>query len=241
MVVRSKAALILALSLAISGLSSSAATADEVPNTIALRKVSETRYNLSINLLDQYAEQEIGIRIRRITGLVSEIITLPSKVLGVEGRGALVINQMLKPDDVFLFTQANVVIYKVALRDTTVIDVTNPEQPVTVVFESSTAHMGDTSTAVIDHPNDVATRALSGKRYLMTINLIDRYAGQEIVIERIRKVGGKAVRAEIARKVLGAFGKASVVLAGEAKPGDLFVFSRGGVELFNYRVKSSTL
>lgn len=232
--VPSKFALTISLTLALSGVAS-VAVAEEVPNTIALRKVSETRYNLSINLLDQYAEQEIGIRIRRITGSVSEIITLPSKILGAEGRGALAINQKLLPDDVFLFTQANVVIYKVALRDTTVIDVTNPEQPVTVVFESATAQAGDTSTAVIDYPNDVAIRVLSGKRYLLTINLLDRYTGQEIVIERIRKVGGRAVRAEIARKVLGSFGKASVVIAGEAKPGDQFVFSRGGVEIFTYR------
>jgi len=211
------------------------AWAEDVPNTIALRKVAEARYNLSINLLDEYADQEVGIRIRRVTGTVSEIITLPSKVLGAEGRGAFVINQKLEPDDVFLFTQANVVIYKVALREATVIDVTNPEQPVTVVFESSTAQLGESSTAIIDHPNDVATRVLSGKRYLMSINLLDRYAGQEIVIERVRKVSGKAVRAEIARKVLGAFGKVSVVIAGEAKVGDLFVISRGGVELFSFR------
>lgn len=234
MVVRSKFVLALSLTLAFSSVASSA-VAEEVPNTIALRKVSETRYNLSINLLDQYAEQEIGIRIRRITGSVSEIITLPSKVLGAEGRGSVVINQKLLPNDVFLFTQANSVIYKVAVRDSSVIDMTNPNSPVQVIFESATADTADSTTAVIDYPNDAAIRTLLGKRYLLTINLLDQYAGQEIVIERVRKVGGKAVRAEIARKVLGDFGKTSLVVAGEAKPGDLFLFSRGGVELYRYR------
>lgn len=209
--------------------------ADDVPNVIALRKVSETRYNLSINFLDQYASQEIGIRIRRITGLTSSIITLPSKVLGAEGRAAVAINQKLSPDDVFLFLQGKTVIYKVAVRDSTVIDMTNPDGPVPVVFESATAIADESATAVIDHPNDAAVRALSGKRYLLTINLLDRYADQEIEIERIRKVGGREVRTFIGKQVLGAFGKASVVVAGEFKSGDLFLMSRAGIELFRYR------
>ena len=227
---------ILALSLAfIAPLSTTSAMAEDLPNVIALRKVSETRYNLSINLLDQYASQEIGIRIRRITGPVSSIITLPSKVLGAEGRAAVAINQKLLPDDVFLFLQGKTVIYKVAVRDSTVIDMTNPDGPVQVIFESATAVAAESATAVIDHPNDAAVRALSGKRYLLTINLLDRYAGQEIEIERIRKVGGKEVRTLIGKKVLGAFGKASVVVAGEFKSGDLFLMSRAGIELFRYR------
>ncbi len=227
---------ILALSLAfIAPLSTTSAMAEDLPNVIALRKVSETRYNLSINLLDQYASQEIGIRIRRITGPVSSIITLPSKVLGAEGRAAIAINQKLLPDDVFLFLQGKTVIYKVAVRDSTVIDMTNPDGPVQIIFESATAVAAESATAVIDHPNDAAVRALSGKRYLLTINLLDRYAGQEIEIERIRKVGGKEVRTVIGKKVLGAFGKASVVVAGEFKSGDLFLMSRAGIELFRYR------
>ena len=227
---------ILALSLAVfAPLSTTSAMAEDLPNVIALRKVSETRYNLSINLLDQYASQEIGIRIRRITGPVSSIITLPSKVLGAEGRAAVAINQKLLPDDVFLFLQGKTVIYKVAVRDSTVIDMTNPDGPVQIIFESATAVAGDSATAVIDHPNDAAVRALSGKRYLLTINLLDRYAGQEIEIERIRKVGGKEVRTVIGKKVLGAFGKASVVVAGEFKSGDLFLMSLAGIELFRYR------
>ena len=227
---------ILALSLAVfAPLSTTSAMAEDLPNVIALRKVSETRYNLSINLLDQYASQEIGIRIRRITGPVSSIITLPSKVLGAEGRAAVAINQKLLPDDVFLFLQGKTVIYKVAVRDSTVIDMTNPEGPVQIIFESATAVAGDSATAVIDHPNDAAVRPLSGKCYLLTINLLDRYADQEIEIERIRKVGGKEVRTLIGKKVLGAFGKASVVVAGEFKSGDLFLMSRAGIELFRYR------
>jgi hypothetical protein len=232
--VRSKSILSLSL-MVIAPLSATSAVAEDVPNVIALRKVSETRYNLSINLLDQYASQEIGIRIRRITGPVSSIITLPSKVLGAEGRAAVAINQKLLPDDVFLFLQGNTVVYKVAVRDSTVIDMTNPDSPVQVIFESATAVAAESATAVIDHPNDAAVRALSGKRYLLTINLLDRYAGQEIEIERIRKVGGKEVRTVIAKKVLGAFGKASVVVAGEFKSGDLFLMNRAGIELFRYR------
>ncbi len=232
--VRSKS--IFALWLAfVTSLAAPSAFAEETPNVIALRKVSETRYNLSINLLDQYATQEIGIRIRRITGLTSSIITLPSKVLGAEGRAAVAINQKLLPDDVFLFLQGKTVIYKVAVRDSTVIDMTNPDGPVPVVFESATAIAGESATAVIDHPNDAAVRALSGKRYLLTINLLDRYAGQEIEIERIRKVGGKEARTQIAKKVLGPFGKASVVVAGEFKSGDLFLMNRAGIEIFRYR------
>jgi ABC-type transporter MlaC component len=234
--VRSKSILALSL-MVIAALSATSAVAEDVPNVIALRKVSETRYNLSINLLDQYASQEIGIRIRRITGPVSSIITLPSKVLGAEGRAAVAINQKLLPDDVFLFLQGKTVIYKVAVRDSTVIDMTNPDGPVQVIFESATAVAAESATAVIDHPNDAAVRALSGKRYLLTINLLDRYAGQEIEIERIRKVGGKEVRTVIAKKVLGAFGKASVVVAGEFKSGDLFLMNRAGIELFRYRAR----
>jgi hypothetical protein len=232
--VRSKSIVSLSL-MVIAPLSATSAVAEDVPNVIALRKVSETRYNLSINLLDQYASQEIGIRIRRITGPVSSIITLPSKVLGAEGRAAVAINQKLLPDDVFLFLQGKTVVYKVAVRDSTVIDMTNPDGPVQVIFESATAVAVESATAVIDHPNDAAVRALSGKRYLLTINLLDRYAGQEIEIERIRKVGGKEVRTVIGKKVLGAFGKASVVVAGEFKSGDLFLMSRAGIELFRYR------
>ncbi len=232
--VRSKSILTLCL-VFVTSLAAPNAFAEETPNVIALRKVSETRYNLSINFLDQYASQEIGIRIRRITGLTSSIITLPSKVLGVEGRAAVAINQKLLPDDVFLFLQGKTVIYKVAVRDSTVIDMTNPDGPVPVVFESATAIADESATAVIDHPNDAAVRALSGKRYLLTINLLDRYADQEIEIERIRKVGGKEVRTLIGKKVLGAFGKASVVVAGEFKSGDLFLMSRAGIELFRYR------
>ena len=232
--VRTKA--ILALSLVyIAPIHVTSASAEDVPNVIALRKVSETRYNLSINFLDQYASQEIGIRIRRISGLTSSIITLPTKVLGAEGRAAVAINQKLLPDDVFLFTQGKTVIYKVAVRDSTVIDMTNPDGPVQVIFESATAEAADTTTAVIDHPNDAAVRPLSGKRYLLTINLLDRYAGQEIDIERVRKVGGKEVRTVIGKRMLGAFGKASVVVAGEFKSGDLFLMSRGGVEIYRYR------
>ena len=160
---------------------------------------------------------------------------MPSKVLGAEGRAAVAINQKLLPDDVFLFLQGKTVIYKVAMRDSTVIDMTNPDAPVPVVFESSTAIAGESATAVIDHPNDAAVRPLSGKRYLLTINLLDRYADQEIEIERIRKVGGKEVRTLIGKKVFGAFGKASVVVAGEFKSGDLFLMSRAGIELFRYR------
>jgi hypothetical protein len=106
---------------------------------------------------------------------------------------------------------------------------------VPVVFESATAIAGESATAVIDHPNDAAVRALSGKRYLLTINLLDRYAGQEIEIERIRKVGGKEARTQIAKKVLGPFGKTSVVVAGEFKSGDLFLMNRAGIEIFRYR------
>jgi hypothetical protein len=232
--VRSKTILALSLML-IAPVSASSAMAEDIPNVITLRKVSEARYNLSINLLDQYASQEIGIRIRRITGFTSSIITLPSKVLGAEGRAAVAINQKLLPDDVFLFLQGKTVIYKVAVRESTVIDMTNPDGPVQVIFESATAVAAESATAVIDHPNDAAVRALSGKRYLLTINLLDRYADQEIEIERIRKVGGKEVRTLIGKKVLGAFGKASVVVAGEFKSGDLFLMSRAGIELFRYR------
>ncbi len=234
--VRSKSIVSLSL-MVIAPLSATSAVAEDVPNVIALRKVSETRYNLSINLLDQYASQEIGIRIRRITGPVSSIITLPSKVLGAEGRAAVAINQKLLPDDVFLFLQGNTVIYKVAVRESTVIDMTNPDGPVPVIFESATAIAGESATAAIDHPNDAAVRALSGKRYLLTINLLDQYAGQEIEIERIRRVGSKEVRTVIGKKVLGAFGKASVVVAGEFKRGDLFLLSRAGIELFRYRAR----
>jgi hypothetical protein len=232
--VRSKTILALSL-MVIAPVSASSAMAEDIPNVITLRKVSEARYNLSINLLDQYASQEIGIRIRRITGFTSSIITLPSKVLGAEGRAAVAINQKLLPDDVFLFLQGKTVIYKVAVRESTVIDMTNPDGPVQVIFESATAVAAESATAVIDHPNDAAVRALSGKRYLLTINLLDRYADQEIEIERIRKVGGKEVRTLIGKKVLGAFGKASVVVAGEFKSGDLFLMSRAGIELFRYR------
>lgn len=232
--VRSKTILAFSL-MVIPPVSASSAMAEDIPNVITLRKVSEARYNLSINLLDQYASQEIGIRIRRITGFTSSIITLPSKVLGAEGRAAVAINQKLLPDDVFLFLQGKTVIYKVAVRESTVIDMTNPDGPVQVIFESATAVAAESATAVIDHPNDAAVRALSGKRYLLTINLLDRYADQEIEIERIRKVGGKEVRTLIGKKVLGAFGKASVVVAGEFKSGDLFLMSRAGIELFRYR------
>lgn len=232
--VRSKTILALSL-MVIAPVSASSAMAEDIPNVITLRKVSEARYNLSINLLDQYASQEIGIRIRRITGFTSSIITLPSKVLGAEGRAAVAINQKLLPDDVFLFLQGKTVIYKVAVRESTVIDMTNPDGPVQVIFESATAVAAESATTVIDHPNDAAVRALSGKRYLLTINLLDRYADQEIEIERIRKVGGKEVRTLIGKKVLGAFGKASVVVAGEFKSGDLFLVSRAGIELFRYR------
>lgn len=232
--VRSKSIIALSL-MVITPLSATNAWAEDVPNVIALRTVSETRYNLSINLLDQYAFQEIDIRIRRITGPVSSIITLPSKVLGVEGRAAVAINQKLLPEDVFLFLQGKTVIYKVAVRDSTVIDMTNPEGPVQVIFESATAATAESETAVVDHPNDAAVRALSGKRYLLTINLLDRYAGQEIEIERIRMVGGKELRTVIGKRVLGAFGKTSVVIAGEFKSGDLFRLSRAGKELFRYR------
>lgn len=232
--VRSKTILAFSL-MVIAPVSASSAMAEDIPNVITLRKVSEARYNLSINLLDQYASQEIGIRIRRITGFTSSIITLPSKVLGAEGRAAVAINQKLLPDDVFLFLQGKTVIYKVAVRESTVIDMTNPDGPVQVIFESATAVAAESATAVIDHPNDAAVRALSGKRYLLTINLLDRYADQEIEIERIRKVGGKEVRTLIGKKVLGAFGKASVVVAGEFKSGDLFLMSRAGIELFRYR------
>lgn len=232
--VRSKTILAFSL-MVIAPVSASSAMAEDIPNVITLRKVSEARYNLSINLLDQYASQEIGIRIRRITGFTSSIITLPSKILGAEGRAAVAINQKLLPDDVFLFLQGKTVIYKVAVRESTVIDMTNPDGPVQVIFESATAIADESATAVIDHPNDAAVRALSGKRYLLTINLLDRYADQEIEIERIRKVGGKEVRTLIGKKVLGAFGKASVVVAGEFKSGDLFLMSRAGIELFRYR------
>ena len=232
--VRSKTILAFSL-MVIAPVSASSAMAEDIPNVITLRKVSEARYNLSINLLDQYASQEIGIRIRRITGFTSSIITLPSKVLGAEGRAAVAINQKLLPDDVFLFLQGKTVIYKVAVRESTVIDMTNPDAPVQMIFESATAVAAESATAVIEHPNDAAVRALSGKRYLLTINLLDRYAGQEIDIERVRKVGGKEVRTVIGKKVLGAFGKASVVVAGELKSGDLFLMSRAGIELFRYR------
>jgi hypothetical protein len=213
------------------------AWAEDVPNTIALRKVAESRYNLSINLLDEYAEQEVGIRIRRVTGTVSEIITLPSKILGPEGRGATVVNQKLNADDVFLFTVNNIVIYKVALRETTVIDLTNPQGPTPIIFESATPLITESATTVFDYPNDAALRMVAKNRYIFTLNLIDRYAGQEVSINRVRTVKGKSQSYLLTKRTLGDFGKTTVVFNESFAAGDLITVKRGEIVLYTYSVK----
>ena len=215
------------------------AWAEDVPNTIALRKVAEARYNLSINLLDEYAEQEVGIRIRRVTGTVSEIITLPSKILGPEGRGATVVNQKLNADAVFLFTLNKIVIYKVAVRETTVIDLTNPEGPKPIIFESATAQISESATTVFDYPNDAALRKVAKNRYVFTLNLIDRYAGQEVSIFRVRTVKGKSQSSLLAKRTLGDFGKTTVVFNESFAVGDSIAIKRGDLILYTYAVKAS--
>lgn len=233
---------------AFSSLGLQGAAAEEVPNTIALRKVNEIRYNLSINLLDKYAQQEIGLRIRRVSGGVSEIISLPSKVLGAQGRAAVVINQKLAPDDVLLFTLKNVVIYKMAIKDANVIDLNNPsplESEPDSVAETATAAATTTATPTeiapsrVNSPNDAALRQLSTSRYILTINLLDLYTGVEISIERVRKAGGKSESVLIARKILGNEGKASVVFNGKVKANDLFVMKSKNTVVYSYRVAPS--
>lgn len=230
------------------------AIAAEVPNTVALRKVSETRYNLSMNLLDQYAQQEIGIRIRRISGGVSEIFLLPNKVLGDEGKATVVVNRKLQQDDVLLFTVKNVVIYKVVIKDATVIDLNNPNEtnvPAIETPESATPTISDspapspsatTSERPVDkvsYPNDAALKVAANGRYVLSINLLDIYIGQEIAIERVRTVKGVSETLSIAKKVLGAEGKTSFSFRGPVKKGDLFVMKSGNLVLFSYSVKAN--
>jgi hypothetical protein len=225
-----------------------------VPNTVALRKVSESRYNLSMNLLDQYAQQEIGIRIRRTSGGVSEIFTLPNKVLGDEGKATVVVNRKLQLDDVLLFTVNNEVIYKVAIKDATLIDLNNPREsnePAIETPESATPTTSEspapspsatTSERAFDkasYPNDAALKVAANGRYVLSINMLDIYIGQEIAIERVRTVKGVSETLPIAKKVLGAEGKTSVSFRGPVKKGDLFVMKSGNLVLFSYSVKAN--
>ncbi len=228
--------------------------AAELPNAHILRKVSDTRYNLSVNLLDQYANQQIGIRIRRVTGSVSEIIALPDQVLGAEGKTTIPVKMRLQRDDVFLFTFQKLVIYKIAFKDAVVVDINNPvalEEPAPVVSESATptssasplasttANPNEQAVDRASLPNNVALRAGSKGSKVMTMNLIDIYAGQEISIDRIRTVKGVSQTLSIGRTILGAEGKSTVTFKGDVKRGDLFVMRLGTLALFSYAAKTN--
>ncbi len=228
------------------------AIAAEVPNTIVLRKVSDVRYNLSMNLLDRYAKQEIGIKIRRVSGGVSEIVTLPNKVLGDEGKATVAVARKLLPDDVLLFTVKNVVIYKIAIKDATVIDLNDPsassqatveapESATPIVSEGPSPAASSSARPIdmVNYPNDAALRIGANGRYVLTINLLDIYIGQEIAIERVRTVKGVSETLLIAKKVLGAEGKASFSFKGPVRKGDLFVMKSGNLVLFSYSVKAN--
>ena len=236
---RSKSALAIVLTALLLTSHLSFASADELPNNIAFRKISELRYNVSMNLLDQYQNQEVGIRIRRTTGSVSEIITLPSKVLGVEGKGSFVVNQKLEADDVFLFTLKNIVIFKVVLRDSTVIDLTNPEAPVPVIFESSTPQIFESTTALIDLPNNAVLRKGAKSGYVLTMNLLDRYAGREVAVYRERTVNGASQSLLLAKKTLGGFARATIVIKESFKAGDSIAIKSGNLVLYTYAVKAN--
>ena len=241
----------LSVIFALSALPSHAA---ELPNAHILRKVSDTRYNLSINLLDQYANQQIGIRIRRVTGSVSEIIALPDQVVGAEGKTTIPVKMKLQQDDVFLFTFQKLVIYKIAFKDAVVVDINNPgtpEEPAPVVSESetptsSTSPLASSTAKPIEQtvdranlPNNVALRAGSNGSKVMTMNLIDIYVGQEISIDLIRTVKGVSQTLSIGKTILGAEGKSTVTFKGNVKRGDLFVMRLGTLALFSYAAKTN--
>jgi hypothetical protein len=249
-----KVSIAAAMALGIGVLGVLPAIAADVPNTVALRKVSDTRYNLSMNLLDQYAQQEIGIKIRRTSGGVSEIFMLPTKVLGNEGKATVAVNRKLQLDDVLLFTVKNVVIYKIAIKDATFIDLNNPNEstvPAIETPESATPTVSESpapspsatrSERPIDkasYPNDAALKVAANGRYVLSINMLDIYIGQEIAIERVRTVKGVSETLPIAKKVLGAEGKTSVSFRGPVKKGDLFVMKSGNLVLFSYSVKAN--
>lgn len=222
---------------------------EELPNAVAFRKVSETRYNLSINLLDQYAQQEIVLKIRRTTGEVSSIISTITVTPGKEGKAGIAIRRNLLPSDVFLFTSQNNLIYKIALRDATLYDLTDPNNPILISPESATPNpvtqerldesvtISESNSAIVELPNNARLRTFAHGRNLLTFNLLDQYAQQEIVIERVRKIGTTMRRAEIGRVLLGEFGKASLIFSGKALDGDIYIFSQGGYEIYRYLVK----
>jgi uncharacterized repeat protein (TIGR02543 family) len=199
------------------------AQAEEIPNTIALRKVSETRYNLSMNLLDQYADQEISVRIRRISGGTSQIITLPSKTLAAEGKATIAVTQKLEKDDVFLFVLGNKVIYKENLSEMNVIDLDAAEP---TASPSPTATPVETTPVVTEVPPEIAFRKVNEKRYNLSINLYDALAGRDVIIERVR--GG--VTSLVGRLTLKTEGRGAIAINEAIADNDLFLF-RAGTEI----------
>lgn len=234
--VRSKSFLTLLIILVLP-IGSLAASAEEPPNTIALRKVSEFRYNLSINFLDQYASQEIGIRIRRISGATSSIITLPSKVLGAEGKAAVAIQQKLFPSDVLLFTLGKSLIFKAEIQALGVIDLTKQIGAIEGAPDSnldSNTVISESGTSIIELPNNAVLRKLRKDDYLLTFNLLDQYSGLIVRIDRVRRIGSRNDRIELGRPVTREFGKGSLRINSELAEGDKIIFTRFGQTIYIY-------
>lgn len=202
------------------------ARAQELPNEITLRKVSDTRFNLSMNLLDQYTDQEISVRIRRISGGTSQIITLPSKKLGAEGKVTVPITQKLEKDDVLLFVIGNKVIYKENFADARIIDLTGAEPT-----PSPSPTAVETAPVVAEVPNEIAFRKVNEKRYNLSMNLLDRFAGRDLIVERVR--GG--VTTLIGRLTLRVEGRGAMAVNESLADNDLFIFRSGNEIVFSQK------
>lgn len=229
-------AIFIGASLILGSLGAAQAKAEELPNSITVRKVNMARYNLSLNLLDQYSGKTVALKIRRISGDVSSIINQPSFVVGAEGKASTAIREPLLPNDVLLFTIGNSVIYKVEIKDTGVLDLTKPMN----ALESNTSVV-ESATSAVELPNNAIVRKLKNGKYLLTFNLLDQYAGLIVRIDRVRKIGSKMKRIELGRPVVGENGKGSLRIDFALAAGDQIAISRFSTTIYLYTVEGKVL
>ena len=229
-------ATLIGASLILHGLGAPQANAEELPNSITVRKVNMARYNLSLNLLDQYSGKTVALKIRRISGDVSSIINQPPILVGAEGRASAAIREPLLPSDVLLFTIGNSVIYKVEIKDVGILDLTKPMG----ANESGTV-TSEGITSVVELPNNAMLRKMGKEKYLLTFNLLDQYSGLIVRIDRVRRIGSKSERLELGRPVVGEFGKGSFRIDTALTAGDHITITRFSTTIYLYTVESKVL
>lgn len=229
-------AILIGASLLLNYLSATQAKAEELPNSITVRKVSIARYNLSLNLLDQYSGKTVALKVRRISGDVSSIINQPSIAVGAEGRASTAIREPLLPNDVLLFTIGNSVIFKVEMKDVGILDLTKPMG----ANESGTV-TSETITSAVELPNNAILRKMGKDKYLLTFNLLDQYSGLIVRVDRVRRIGLKSERLELGRPVVGEYGKGSFRIDTALTAGDQITITRFSTTIYLYTVESKVL